>query len=83
MSSEALTKREKQLYEYMLRNANEDISIHDMCQAIALQAGDARRAWQHLGAVISKVNKKQNQYEIVPGLQVKRTYRLQIKTLLI
>lgn len=81
--SEHLTKRERQLYDYMLHNANIDISIEALCKAIAIEADDARRAWQHLGAVISKVNKKQVQHEIIPGLHVKRTYRLQIKTLLI
>lgn len=81
---EELSKQEKTLYEYMLHNANVDVPIIDLCRHISNNhEGAARRAQQYIGAVISRINKKQNQYEIVPGLQFKRTYRLQIKTFLI
>lgn len=82
--SEQLSKQEQMLYEYMLHNANVDVPIIDICRHIYNgHEGAARRAQQFVGAVISRVNKKQNTHEIIPGLQVKRTYRLQIKTMLI
>lgn len=81
--SNYLTRREQKLFEFMLHNANADISIEALCKTVAIYTDDARRAQQHIGAVISKVNKKQSVYEIVPGLHVKRTYRLQIKELLL
>ena len=79
--SEQLSRQEQALYEYMLSRADIDVPIIDICTHISKGHGDGiRYAQQYIGAVISRINKKQDQYEIVPGLQLKRTYRLQVKT---
>lgn len=78
----------------MLGNANTDVLIDDMWQCIdAMRRNNARfmdyeklderKKQQYLGAVITRINKKVSEYEIVPGVRLKRSYRLQTKTLLV
>lgn len=39
---------------------------------------DMRSMQQYVGAFVSRINRKQDEYEIVPG-ELKRTYRVQYK----
>lgn len=60
-----------------------DIRIYDMwleLTAVKMVFEDGNRNMQHyVGAYVSRINRKQDEYEIVPG-ELKRTYRVQLKT---
>lgn len=79
--SNSLTPRESELLgKFMLAGKNKDVPIDDLHAAMFDDADnrDGKTPQQRLGAIISKVNRKLDGTEIVPG-QLKRTYRFQDK----
>jgi len=78
-----LSTMERSLLAFMQdRGYGTDVPIMNMYAALMRGNPDpdniSSAVQQYVGAFVSRINRKQDDYEIVPG-NVKRTYRVQLK----